>query len=84
MQTSHLQWNILAKIAAITGARLQAVTDDHFLTARTALTAAHAHRGRPSAARTIAAALPPAAADAVPRRADHHADRARPTANRYR
>ena len=49
------QWNILVKTAAITGARLQAVTDDHFLTARTALTAAHAHRGRPSAARTISA-----------------------------
>jgi len=49
------QWNILVKIAAITGARLQAVTDDHFLTARTALTADHVRRGRPSAARIISA-----------------------------
>ena len=46
------QWNILAKITAITGARHAAVTDEHFDTARTAMTLAYTRRGHPARART--------------------------------
>ena len=41
------QWNILAKITAITGAPPCAVTDEHFDAARVAMTTAYARRGKP-------------------------------------
>ncbi|BDB42130.1 hypothetical protein IWGMT90018_25760 [Mycobacterium kiyosense] len=48
------QWNILAKIAAITGRSPCAVTDEHFDAARIAMTTAYARRGKPSAGRNVA------------------------------
>jgi len=49
------QWNILAKITAITGAPPCAVTDEHFDTARVAMTLAYTRRGKPTAGKNVAA-----------------------------
>jgi integrase/recombinase XerD len=49
------QWNILAKVTAITGALPRAVTDDHFDAARVAMTTANARRGKPTAGKNVAA-----------------------------
>ena len=49
------QWNILAKITAITGVPPCAVTDEHFDAARVAMTTAYARRGKPSAGGNVAA-----------------------------
>ena len=49
------QWNILAKITAITGAPPCAVTDEHFDAARVAMTTAYARRGKPTAGKNVAA-----------------------------
>ena len=49
------QWNTLCKITALTGAAARTVTDDDFTAARTATTAAYAHRRQPSSGRTMAA-----------------------------
>jgi integrase/recombinase XerD len=49
------QWNILAKITAITGVSPCAVTDEHFDAARTAMTTAYARRGKPTADKNVAA-----------------------------
>src|SRR4029077_13399807 len=58
------QWNILAKITAITGAPPCAVTDEHFDTARVAMPLAYPRRGQERGR-----GLPPLAADPVSRRA---------------
>ena len=49
------QWNMLAKITAITGVSPCAVTDEHFDAARVAMTTAYARRGKPSAGGNVAA-----------------------------
>ena len=49
------QWNILAKITAITGASPRAVTDEHFDAARVAMITAYARRGKPTAGKNVAA-----------------------------
>ena len=49
------QWNILAKITTITGAPPCAVTDEHFDTARVAMTLAYTRRGKPTAGKNVAA-----------------------------
>ena len=49
------QWNILAKVTAITGAPPCAVTDEHFDAARVAMTTAYARRGKPTAGKNVAA-----------------------------
>ena len=49
------QWNILAKVTAITGAPPCAVTDEHFDAARVAMTTAYARRGKPTAGGNVAA-----------------------------
>ena len=49
------QWNILAKVTAITGAPPCAVTDEHFDAARVAMTTAYARRGKPTAGSNVAA-----------------------------
>ena len=49
------QWNILAKVTAITGASPRAVADDHFDAARVAMTTAYARRGKPTAGKNVAA-----------------------------
>lgn len=49
------QWNILAKITAITGVSPRAVTDEHFDAARIAMTTAYARRGKPTAGKNVAA-----------------------------
>ena len=49
------QWNMLAKITAITGVSPCAVTDEHFDAARVAMTTAYARRGKPSAGCNVAA-----------------------------
>ena len=49
------QWNILAKITAVTGAPPCAVTDEHFDTARVAMTLAYTRRGKPTAGKNVAA-----------------------------
>jgi integrase/recombinase XerD len=49
------QWNILAKITAITGTAPRAVTDEHFDAARIAMTTAYARRGKPTADKNVAA-----------------------------
>ena len=49
------QWNILAKITAITGVPPRAVTDEHFDVARVAMTTAYARRGKPTAGKNVAA-----------------------------
>ena len=49
------QWNILAKITAITGVSPCAVTDEHFDAARVAMTTAYARRGKPTAGSNVAA-----------------------------
>jgi integrase/recombinase XerD len=46
---------MLVKITAITGAAPGAVTDEHFDTARAAMTTAYARRGKPNAACNVAA-----------------------------
>jgi integrase/recombinase XerD len=51
------QWNILAKITAITGAAPRAVTDEPFDAARIALMTAYVRRGRPTAGKNVAAVL---------------------------
>ena len=47
------QWNILAKITAITGVPPRAVTDEHFDAARVAMTTAYARRGKPTAGKNV-------------------------------
>jgi len=49
------QWNILAKITAITGASPCAVTDEHFNAACVAMTLAYTRRGKPTAGQNVAA-----------------------------
>ena len=49
------QWNILAKVTAITGASPRAVADEHFDAARVAMTTAYARRGKPTAGKNVAA-----------------------------
>jgi integrase/recombinase XerD len=49
------QWNILAKITAITGTPPRAVTDKRFDAARLAMTTAYARRGKPAAGKNVAA-----------------------------
>jgi integrase/recombinase XerD len=49
------QWNILAKITAITGVPPRAVTDEHFDVARVAMTTAYGRRGKPTAGKNVAA-----------------------------
>ena len=49
------QWNILAKITAITGTPSRGVTDKHFDAARAAMTTAYASRGKPTAGKNVAA-----------------------------
>ena len=49
------QWNILAKITAITGVSPCAVTDEHFDAARVAMSTAYARRGKPTAGKNVAA-----------------------------
>jgi site-specific recombinase XerD len=49
------QWNIMAKITAITGASPRAVTDEHFDAARVAMISAYARRGKPTAGKNVAA-----------------------------
>jgi integrase/recombinase XerD len=49
------QWNILAKVTAITGASPRTVADDHFDAARVAMTTAYARRGKPTAGKNVAA-----------------------------
>jgi hypothetical protein len=49
------QWNILAKVTAITGASPRAVTDEDFDAARLAMATAYAGRGKPTAGKNVAA-----------------------------
>jgi integrase/recombinase XerD len=49
------QWNILAKITAITGVSPRAITGEHFDAARVAMTTAYARRGKPTAGQNVAA-----------------------------
>jgi len=49
------QWNILAKITAITSVPPRAITDEHFDAARAAMITAYAHRGKPTAGKNVAA-----------------------------
>jgi integrase/recombinase XerD len=49
------QWNILAKITAISGTSPRAVSDEHFDAARVAMTTAYARRGKPTAGKNVAA-----------------------------
>ena len=49
------QWNILAKITAVTGVSPRAITDEHFDAARVAMTTAYTRRGKPSAGQNVAA-----------------------------
>jgi hypothetical protein len=63
-----LQWSTLAKITALTGAPPDEVGDTEFEHARSAIIDAFVARGQPSSGRKPGRDLPPAAADAVPRR----------------
>ena len=49
------QWNILAKVTAVTGGSPRAVTDEYFDAARVAMTTAYARRGKPTAGKNVAA-----------------------------
>ncbi|BCQ06760.1 tyrosine recombinase XerC [Mycobacterium heckeshornense] len=49
------QWNILAKVTAITGVSPRAITDEHFDAARVAMLTAYARRGKPTAGKNVAA-----------------------------
>jgi len=49
------QWNILAKVTAITGVSPRAITGEHFDVARVAMITAYARRGKPSAGQNVAA-----------------------------
>jgi integrase/recombinase XerD len=51
------QWNIMAKITAITGASPRAVDDEHFDAARAAMISAYARRGKTTAGKNVAAVL---------------------------
>ena len=67
------QWNILAKITAITGVPPCAVTDEHFDAARVAMTTAYARRGKPTAGKNVAAVFHRLRLTPLPRRPDLHA-----------
>jgi integrase/recombinase XerD len=49
------QWNILAKVTAITGVAPRAITDEHFDAARAAMITAYARRTRPTAGKNVGA-----------------------------